>query len=294
MPVACPEQRPAPRPESAAKVHNVLPCRHRIRNRAHFVEPLVDAALDQDSHVSPRRVRLLSVVSPTLNEIENVGPLVRRLSDVLAALPHEILIVDDDSEDQTWRRVAELAGSVRQLRLLRRFEKHGLGLAVMDGLAASAGDAVACIDSDLQHDPAILPQMVAELEGGAGLVVGCRYMLGGGATGWNWLRRFESLCATRLAQVCLGTPLRDPLSGYFAMWKNDFMRIRERLDGTGFKILLEIAAHLQPTRVSEVPYYFRPRQHGKSKLTGRIVLQYLAQLWRLRNAGDGVRRRPTR
>ncbi len=254
------------------------------------MEPLLDAVPDQDTHLRTRRVSLLSVVSPTLNEIENVEPLVRHLTGVLAGLPHEILIVDDDSRDQTWRRVEELAGSVRQLRLLRRFENHGLGFAVMDGFAAASGDAVACIDSDLQHDPAILPQMVAELERGAALVVGCRYMPGGGTAGWTRLRRFQSLCATRLAKAGLGTPLRDPMSGYFAMRKNDFMAIRERVDGSGFKILLEIAAHLPPALVREVPYWFRPRQHGKSKLSGRIVLHYLAQLWRLRNIGGGGKR----
>ena len=266
----------------------LLPYRHQVRNRAHCVEPLPDAVFDQDSHLRSRRVRWLSVVSPTLNEIENVEPLVRRLTEVLAALPHEILIVDDDSQDQTWRRVEELAGSVPQLRLLRRFEKHGLGFAVMDGFAAASGDAVACIDSDLQHDPAILPQMVAELERGAAAVVGCRYMPGGGTIGWTLLRRFESFCATRLAQACLGIRLRDPMSGFFVMWKDDFMRIRERIDGSGFKILLEIAAHLSPAAVREVPYWFRPRQHGSSKLSSRVVLQYLGQLRRLRNSGCGA------
>jgi len=252
------------------------------------VKPLLDVAREQVSTIRAGRVRLLSVVSPTLNEVENIEPLVRQLSDVLTGLPHEILIVDDDSPDQTWRRVEELAASVGQLRLLRRFQSRGLGSAVMDGFAAASGDAVACIDSDLQHDPAILPQMVAELERGATLVVGSRYMPGGGTTGWNRLRRLESLCATQLARACLGIRLRDPMSGYFAMWKSDFMRIRERVDGRGFKILLEIAAQLPPTGVREVPYWFGPRQHGKSKLSSRVVLQYVAQVGRLRNSRDRV------
>jgi len=145
--------------------------RRRTRKPAHRVKSLVDAVLDQGSYVRSRRVRLLSVISPTLNEIDNVEPSVRQLTEALVGLPHEILIVDDDSKDQTWRRDEELAGRVSQLRLLRRLERHGLGFAIMDGFAQAAGDAVACIDSDLQHDPAILPQMVAELERGAGLVV---------------------------------------------------------------------------------------------------------------------------
>jgi len=91
--------------------------------------------------------------------------------------------------------------------------------------------------------------MVAELERGAALVVGCRYMPGRGTAGWTRLRRLQSLSATRLAQAGLGTPLRDPMSGYFAMWKSDFMAIRQRVDGSGFKILLEIAAHLPPALV---------------------------------------------
>lgn len=230
----------------------------------------------------------MSVVSPTLNEVENVEPLVRGLTGALSGLRYEILIVDDDSHDQTWQRVGELSSGVPQLRLLRRFENHGLGFAVMDGFAAANGDAVACIDSDLQHDPTILPRMVAELERGAALVVGCRYMPGGGTAGWTRIRRFQSFCATRLTQACLGMRLRDPLSGYFVMWKHDFMRIRERIDGSGFKILLEIAARLPLAGMREVPYCFGPRQRGKSKLTSRIVLQYLAQLRRLRRARDGA------
>jgi len=269
----------------------VLPYRHQIRHRAHCVEPLLEAVLDQDSPARSRRVRLLSVVSPTLNEIDNVDPLVHRLSHALAGLPHEILIVDDDSPDQTWRRVQELAASVRQVRLLRRFGNHGLGFAVMDGFTEACGDAVACIDSDLQHDPAILPQMVAELERGAALVVGSRYMPGGGTKDWTRLRRLQSQCAKRLAQVCLGIALHDPMSGYFAMWKDDFMRIRHQLNGTGFKILLEIAACLPPAGVREVPYWFGPRQHGKSKLSSRIVLEYLMQLGRLRCSGQLAARR---
>lgn len=257
-----------------------------IRNRVPSVKRLLDVVLEQESPVRARQVRLLSVVSPTLNEIDNVDPLVRQLTDVLSGLPHEILIVDDDSQDQTWRRVEELTASVGELRLLRRIQSRGLGSAIMDGFSAASGDAVACIDSDLQHDPAILPQMVAELERGAALVVGCRYMPGGGTTGWARLRRFESLCATQLARTCLGVRLRDPLSGYFAMWKSDFLRIREGVDGRGFKILLEIAAHLPAAGVREVPYRFGPRQHGKSKLSSRVVLQYLAQLGRLRNSRD--------
>jgi dolichol-phosphate mannosyltransferase len=151
---------------------------------------------------------------------------------------------------------------------------------VVDGFSSATGDALACIDADLQHHPAILPQMLKELENGADLVVATRYMPGGGAD-WGIIRRLGSWGCTKLAQVLLGVKLRDPLSGYFMMRREDFLRIRDRLNVRGFKILLEIAAHMHPRHVSEVPYTFGPRAQGESKLSNKIVLAYLSQVWRL-------------
>ena len=227
----------------------------------------------------------LSVVSPTYNEVDNVERLVRELSRVLQGIPYEILIVDDNSPDLTWQRAEELARVDPRVRVLRRMQNPGLGKSVIDGFSAAQGDAVACIDSDLQHDPSVLPEMLRQLEQGADLVCGCRYMPGGGTSDWDWLRRVESLLATKVAQWVLRVRLRDPMSGYFVLRRQDFLRIRGSLNGEGFKILLEIVARLKPATVGEVPYTFRARTAGQSKLTGKVVVAFLRQLWRLSRAG---------
>lgn len=223
----------------------------------------------------------ISVISPTYNESENVGLLISELEKILGGLDYEILISDDDSPDLTWSRVQEIGHRNPRVRALRRTANRGLGASVVDGFAIATGDVVACIDADLQHDPALLPRMFQELMNGSDLVVATRYMPGGGATNWNAVRRLGSWGCTKLAQWVLGLRLRDPMSGYFMMRRDEFLRIRERLDVRGFKILLEIVAQTRPSRLVEVPYTFGPRAYGESKLTRGIVFAYLAQLWRL-------------
>jgi dolichol-phosphate mannosyltransferase len=223
----------------------------------------------------------LSVISPTYNEAENVSRLIAEVEKALQSTDYEVLISDDDSPDRTWALVEEIGRRNPRVRSLRRTSNRGLGPSVVDGFGSATGDAVACIDADLQHDPTILPQMLKELESGADLVVATRYMPGGGTANWGMIRRLGSWGCTKLAQVLLGVKLRDPMSGYFMMRRDDFLRIRDQLNVRGFKILLEIAAHMQPRRLREVPYTFGPRAQGESKLSNKIVLAYLSQVWRL-------------
>ncbi len=126
--------------------------------------------------------------------------------------------------------------------------------------------------------------MLEELYEGSDAVVGSRYVDGGGTGRWNWQRRFGSWTATKMAQILLRVKLKDPMSGYFLMWRKDFARVRADLNGNGFKILLEVLAKLQPAVLTEIPYTFGSRKFGESKLCGKIVLQYLTQLWRLSTA----------
>ncbi len=222
----------------------------------------------------------LSVISPTLNEAENVSRLVEQLEGALGDIDYEILIVDDDSPDLTWSIAEKISSTNPRVRTLRRIQNPGLSVAVIDGFSAASGDVVACIDADLQHDPSILPRMLDELQG-VDVVVGSRHIDGGSTGKWNWLRRLESWIATKTAQFLLGVKLKDPMSGYFLVWRKDFVAVKEHLDGKGFKILLEILARLHGSRVKEVPYTFRPRTHGESKLSSKVVLLYIQQLWRL-------------
>ncbi len=223
----------------------------------------------------------LTVISPTYNERESIDRLVSELQRVLQGMDHEILIVDDDSPDGTWRRVEELAQQNRNLRMLRRRNQRDYASAIIEGVRTASGEAIATIDADLQHDPEVLPRMLAELENGADLVVASRYITGGGTSDWSSLRRMMSRTANLPARVILGVTIGDPGSGYFMLRRGDFLRIADRLDGRGYRILLDIIANLRPTKIKEVPYTFRARREGHSKMSARIVLSYARLLCRL-------------
>lgn len=223
----------------------------------------------------------LSVISPTYNEAENVSGFVKAVCAALEGSNYEILIVDDDSPDLTWQLAGEIAKQNPRLRVVRRSSQRGLGHAVLQGFSQARGKLVACIDADLQHDPSILSQMVLELRKGCDVAVGSRYVLGGGVHKWSWVRRLMSWIATKAAQVCIRVKLSDPMSGYFMMRREDFLAIREQLNPEGFKILLEILAKLKPEGIAEIPYTFRARIAGQSKLSTKVALEYAQQLARL-------------
>jgi len=242
-----------------------------------------------ETEVATPKCVQLSVIAPTYNERENLEALVAEVGRALEGIEYEILVCDDDSPDRTWAYAEEISRVNPRVRVLRRIQLRGLARAVVDGFTAAKGDAVACIDADLQHDPAILPQMLESLRQGAQLVIGSRYVNGGGIANWNWRRRFTSWVAGKMASCTLGVSLHDPMSGYFMLRRNDFLRIAGQLNVDGFKILLEIAARLQPSRVAEVPYTFRTRRAGQSKLSPAVVVAYVMQLGRLYQAGHTFR-----
>ena len=223
----------------------------------------------------------LTIVSPTYNEAENVPRLVHDVGTVLSGIDYELLIADDDSPDRTWAVAHEMATMNPGVRVLRRTADRGLSPAVIEAFLSSSSDYLGVIDADLQHDPTVLPQMIAALDAGADIAVGSRYIEGGGTSTWSLPRRFQSWVATKLAQTFLGVELTDPMSGYFIMRHHDFHRIYRQLDASGFKILLEIIARLDPLKIEEIPYTFRTRVAGKSKLASRVIFEYLGQLWKL-------------
>jgi dolichol-phosphate mannosyltransferase len=223
----------------------------------------------------------LSVISPTLNEAGNIPRLVAELEQALGDIDYEILIVDDNSPDLTWSVAQDFSETHSRVRALRRMEDPGLGLAVIDGFSAAKGDVVACIDADLQHDPSILPRMLQEFENGSDVVVGSRHVKGGSTGDWSGFRRLQSWLATKTARSLLGIRLKDPMSGYFLLSRKDFGEVKSDLDGKGFKILLEILTRLRNSTVKEVPYTFRLRTNGESKLSSRVIFQYFQQVWRL-------------
>jgi dolichol-phosphate mannosyltransferase len=223
----------------------------------------------------------LSVITPTYNEAKNIGRFLDEVSRALEGFHYEVIVADDDSPDLTWQRVQEVAEKNPRVKVLRRTSNRGLSAAVIDGFASATGEVAVCMDADLQHDPTALPKMFAKIQQGADLVVGSRYVAGGSVGEWGPFRRLTSWSATKMAQILLSARLTDPMSGFFMMRREDFLRIRDSLNVAGFKILLEIVARMKPKALAEVPIVFRTRVAGESKLSGRVIFQYLQQLWRL-------------
>lgn len=224
-------------------------------------------------------VRDLSIIIPTYNERDNIEPLTRRLQTHLDGnVDYEIIVVDDDSPDQTWALAETLSKADPRLRVLRRTTKKGLASAVVDGFSSATGNVLAVIDADLQHDESILLSMHDQIAN-HDIVVGSRKVAGGGISQWNPLRRLISWFATQLARRFLRVPIADPMSGYFMLRREVFNEVAPKINPTGFKILLEIARHADSPKIAEVGYLFRPRQFGKSKLSVGPIFAYLGLIY---------------
>jgi dolichol-phosphate mannosyltransferase len=223
----------------------------------------------------------LSVVLPTYNERVNLPLMVERLENCLKNSSFEIVIVDDNSPDETWKVALELAQSRPCLRVIRRLHDKGLSSAVMAGFEASLGKYLAVMDADLQHDENALPAFLEALEKGADIIVGSRIVAGGGIEDWSIIRQFMSFVASMLAKIVLPQVISDPMSGFFALRREIYEELAGDINPRGFKILLEFVARARHLRIAEVSYVFRGRVYGKSKLSTNVVLDYLAALYDL-------------
>ncbi len=222
----------------------------------------------------------LSVVVPTYNERPNVGELVRRLHAALPDDRWEVVFVDDDSPDGTVTELRALAQDDPQVRCIHRLGRRGLSRAVIEGVLSTTAPVIAVIDADLQHDETVLPAMLARLKGDAGqpavdVVVATRYAAGGSVAGWDAERARMSRFATILANRMVFTGLSDPMSGFFMVRRETFDLVVRRLSGEGYKLLLDLLASMPgPVRVAEVPYSFRQRLAGESKLDSAVLWEF--------------------
>lgn len=219
----------------------------------------------------------VAVVVPTLNEAANVERLIARLSVVLAGRGWEVVFVDDNSGDGTSDLVRRIGRTSRHVRIVQRVGRRGLSSAVVEGILATAAPVIVVMDGDLQHDEDALPRLIDAVEtGGAEVAVGTRYIEGGGTGDWDAGRVRMSRLATRAGQIALGTEVSDPMSGFFAIRRDAFERALPRLSAIGFKILIDILASAPAAlKVAEVPYRFRSREAGESKIGARVVAEYL-------------------
>ena len=224
---------------------------------------------------------LLSIVVPTFNERSNVGELVRRLEQTLSGIDWEVVFVDDDSTDGTTATLREASRSSARVRVLHRIGRRGLATAVVEGIMSVSSPFVAVMDGDLQHDESRLAPMLERLRASdRDIVVGSRYLEAGGVeAGWGKDRQIISRFATRLAGMVLREPLSDPMSGFFMLRREAFDRAVRRLSGVGYKILLDILISARPPlAVAEIPYEFRNRSQGESKLDSAVAWEYLILL----------------
>lgn len=223
----------------------------------------------------------LSVIVPTFNERDNIAPLIEKLEAALAGISFEVIIVDDNSPDGTADLAKQIAAQKPHVRCIHRIGRRGLSSACIEGMASSAAEFVAVIDADHQHDETILTQMLDQARAGADIVVGSRYTgEGSSQDGFSASRQKGSELATRLSGILTGKALSDPMSGFFLLRRSLFNEIVPRLSREGFKILLDIIAtgNRQLGRkltITEVPYTFRPRFAGESKMSALVVAQFL-------------------
>jgi dolichol-phosphate mannosyltransferase len=218
----------------------------------------------------------LSLVVPTYNERDRLPELVRAIFAAYDAggVDGELVIVDDNSPDGTGQVADELAQRF-PIRVVHRAGKLGLGTAVIEGFTAATAEFVGVIDADLSHPPSLVPRMLAVLrQTGADIVIGSRYIPGGGTEGWDMSRRLMSTFACVLARGL--TPVRDATSGFFLMRRDRARGVT--ISAGGFKICLELLIRSEPRLVIEVPYVFKGRRVGESKMNLKEATGYLRQL----------------
>lgn len=224
----------------------------------------------------------LAIILPTLNERGNLAPLVARIDAAMGNTAWEVIIVDDDSRDGTADEARMLALSDPRVRVIQRIGRRGLASAAIEGFCATAAPFVAVMDADHQHDPALLPAMLASLKAGeAEVCVASRFMQGASTANWAAPERERlSAFANRVARRLTGVALSDPMSGYFMLSAAHARALVPRLSGIGFKILLDLLATSdRPLRVKEFPLQFAARREGESKLDRAVLFDFLAGLY---------------
>ena len=222
----------------------------------------------------------LTIVVPTYNESDNVKPLIERLSTALAGKNFEILFVDDNSRDGT-AAAANALSTRYPVRVIVRTNERGLASAVVHGFNQSSSPVLCVIDADLQHPPEVVAGLLQAIDAGADVAIGSRYVTGGGCEGWSLTRRIISKGAIFLCHLLLPRTrgIKDPMSGLF-MLKRSVIE-GAKLKPTGYKILLEILIEGRLSKVTEVPFQFKVREKGESKLSSKTQIDYLKHLYSL-------------
>lgn len=221
----------------------------------------------------------VSIIIPTYNEAENVRAIVPKIAEVFSkhGIDGKIIIVDDDSPDGTWKIAEELSRRY-PVKSIRRQGERGLSSAVIKGFQFAETEIIGFMDADFSHSPDQIADLLRTITvDGADVAIGSRYLDRGKISKWPFPRRLASWGATLLASPF--TSIKDPMSGFVFFKKSVVEGVS--LNPIGFKIGLEIVAKGKYKRLKEVPIVFQNRLHGESKLTGKVIVEYLKQLWQL-------------
>lgn len=234
------------------------------------------------------------VILPTYNEIENLKPLVE---EILDRGPYDILVVDDNSPDGTGELADKLSEEHRgRVFAMHRRAKEGLGRAYTAGFKwglERGYEVIFEMDADFSHDPAHLGQFIREIEKGADLVLGSRNIKGGGTRNWSLLRQFISKGGSLYAQAILFSPYRDLTSGFKAFRREVLEALDlDKIESNGYSFQIEVThrAHQMGFKIRETPIIFVDRKIGASKMNGRIVVEAMAVVWRVRFSKPARRR----
>jgi dolichol-phosphate mannosyltransferase len=247
-----------------------------------FVVPDITTVLG----ITAARPLRFSLIIPTFKEAKNIPQIVEQLSRLLdsqLAGEYELIVVDDNSPDDTWKVAQELTADYPQLRVMRRIEERGLSTAVIRGWQVARGEVLGVIDADLQHPPKLLLQLWSEIQRGADLAVASRHVEGGGVSDWSIIRRFLSRGAQTIGLILLPGVIgrvSDPMSGYFMVRRQCL--VGRPLNPLGYKILIEVLGRGNVPWIGEAGYVFQERQAGESKVTWKQYVEYLQHLVRLR------------
>ncbi len=221
----------------------------------------------------------LSVIIPTYNEEENIQETIQKISHILrlTSTPFEIIIVDDSSTDKTQLIVTDLILRKYPVVLLTRTKDPGLSQSVMTGIEKARGSVIVCTDADLSHDVTLIPQIYNEIKNNnTDIVIGSRYMKGGGIKDWPLKRRVISWGATFLSRI-LFPQITDPVSGFFGI-KRDLVIHTPSIQPRGYKILFEFLGKCRWHSIKELPYVFTNRKLGNSKLKTTTMIDFIKQL----------------
>ena len=224
-------------------------------------------------------MKAVSVIVPTYNERENLPILIDRINKIFVdgGIIGEVVIIDDNSPDGTGQLAEQLRRKYKFLKVIHRPSKLGLGSAYREGFRAAEGKLLFTMDADLSHDPAYMPQFIERAEH-ADVVVGSRYVKGGGIIGWGLYRKLVSKIANFLAGIVVGADVNDITSGYRAYRKEVLEKVPlEEIRSSGYAFQLEIIYEIRKKgfKIDSVPIVFTDRRKGRSKLGMREILSFL-------------------